>query len=99
VRTNHRDEVFRYRILTSPETRRLFLVYLDRVNRVARRAEFYHLLSNSCTVNIVRYANASGREGGGVAICSVADRPVLLRHSIDCYQPAVCGTPATREDQ
>ena len=27
------------------------------------------------------------------------DRPVLLRHSIDRYQPAVCGTPATREDQ
>ena len=26
-------------------------------------AEFYHLLSNSCTVNIVRYANAAGRVG------------------------------------
>jgi hypothetical protein len=66
VRTNHRDEeVFRYRILTSPENaRRLFLVYLDRVNELAVRPEFYHLLSNSCTVNIVRYANASGREGG-----------------------------------
>jgi hypothetical protein len=27
------------------------------------RPEFYHLLSNSCTINIVRYANAAGRAG------------------------------------
>ena len=66
VRTNHRDEeVFRYRIHASPENaRRLFLVYLDRINELAVRPEFYHLLSDSCTVNIVRYANASGRDGG-----------------------------------
>jgi hypothetical protein len=66
VRTNHRDEeVFRYRIQASPENaRQLFLVYLDRINDLAAGPEFYHLLSNSCTVNIVRYANASGRAGG-----------------------------------
>lgn len=65
VRTNHRGEhVLRYRIVTSPENaRRLFLVYLERMNELARQPEFYHLLSNSCTVNIVRYANASGRDG------------------------------------
>ena len=34
-----------------------------RINELADRAEFYHLLSNSCTVNIVRYANAAGRIG------------------------------------
>ncbi len=64
-RTNHRDEdVFLYRILTDPENvRRLFLIYLERVNQLADRAEFYHLLSNSCTINIVRYANAAGRSG------------------------------------
>jgi hypothetical protein len=43
--------------------RRLFLVYLDRINELADRAEFYHLLSNSCTINIVRYANLAGRVG------------------------------------
>jgi Domain of unknown function (DUF4105) len=66
VRTGHRDEdVFMYRIRTSPENaRQLFRVYLERINELAARPEFYHLLSNSCTVNIVRYANASGREGG-----------------------------------
>ena len=66
VRTNHRDEeVYLYRIQTAPENaRRLFLVYLARINELADRAEFYHLLSNSCTINIVRYANAAGRAGG-----------------------------------
>src|SRR5512136_2718952 len=45
VRTNHRGEdVLRYRIATSPENaRRLFLVYLERVNELAARPEFYHL--------------------------------------------------------
>ena len=44
-------------------TRRLLMVYLKRINDLADRAEFYHLLSNSCTINIVRYANAAGRVG------------------------------------
>jgi hypothetical protein len=65
VRTNHRnEEVFLYRVQTTPEgARRLFLVYLERINELADRAEFYHLLTNSCTINIVRYANAAGRGG------------------------------------
>jgi hypothetical protein len=65
VRTDYRDEdVFLYRIDTSPEdARRLFLVYVQRINELADRPEFYHLLTNSCTVNIVRYANAAGRAG------------------------------------
>ena len=66
VRTNHRHEdVFLYHVRMSPESaRRLLLVYLERVNRLADHPEFYNLLSNSCTVNIVRYANRSGRTGG-----------------------------------
>jgi hypothetical protein len=65
VRTNHRNEtVYLYRLNTSPDdARRLLLVYLERINELADRAEFYHLLSNSCTINIVRYANAAGRQG------------------------------------
>jgi hypothetical protein len=63
VRTNYRnEEVYLYRIHTTPErARRLFRIYLDRVNELADRPEWYHLLKNSCTVNIVRYANAAGR--------------------------------------
>lgn len=65
VRTNHRHEpVYLYRLNTSADdARRLFLVYLDRINELADRPEFYHLLTNSCTINIIRYANAAGRQG------------------------------------
>ena len=65
VRTNHRGEqVFLYRTNVSAEAaRRLFLVYAERINELAAQPEFYHLLSNSCTINIVRYANRAGREG------------------------------------
>ena len=65
VRTNHRHEAtYLYRLNASADdARRLLLVYLDRINQLADRAEFYHLLSNSCTINIIRYANAAGREG------------------------------------
>ena len=63
VRTNFRHEdVYLYHIETSPENARtLFLVYLDRINELASRPEFYHLLSNSCTINIVRYARIAGK--------------------------------------
>ena len=65
VRANHRNEpIYLYRLNTSPEdARRLLLVYLQRINELAERPEFYHLLTNSCTINIVRYANAAGRQG------------------------------------
>jgi hypothetical protein len=65
VRTNHRREtVFLYRLnaLTEDE-RELFMVYLNRINELADRPEFYHLLTNSCTINIIRYLNAAGRKG------------------------------------
>jgi hypothetical protein len=65
VRTNHRGEpTYLYRLNTSADdARRLLLVYLARINELADRPEFYHLLSNSCTINIIRYANAAGRSG------------------------------------
>ena len=65
VRTNHRREtVYLYRLNTSADdARRLLLVYLERINELADRPEFYHLLTNSCTINIIRYANAAGRAG------------------------------------
>ena len=65
VRTNYRKEnVYLYRLNASADdARRLLLVYLARINELADRPEFYHLLSNSCTINIVRYANAAGRVG------------------------------------
>jgi hypothetical protein len=63
VRTNFRGEdVYLYRIQASPENaRHLFSIYVDRINELADRPEFYHLLSNSCTINIVRYARIVGK--------------------------------------
>jgi hypothetical protein len=65
VRTNFRKEdVYLYRLRTSPEgARRLLQIYAKRINELAAKPEFYHLLSNSCTINIVRYANRAGRQG------------------------------------
>ena len=65
VRTNHRHEpAYLYRLNASAaDARRLLLVYLTRINELADQPEFYHLLTNSCTINIVRYANAAGRTG------------------------------------
>jgi Domain of unknown function (DUF4105) len=66
VRTNYRGEpVYLYRLSTSVEdARRLLLVYLARINELADHAEFYHLLTNSCTINIVRYTRATSRPSG-----------------------------------
>ncbi|MGL6040041.1 MAG: DUF4105 domain-containing protein [Deefgea sp.] len=65
VRTNHRNEdVFLYPVRVSAEgARALFLIYLERINELANRPEWYNLLSNNCTLNIVRYANRAGRVG------------------------------------
>jgi hypothetical protein len=65
VRAIHRREaVYLYHLNTSPDdARRLLMVYLARINELADRPEFYHLLTNSCTINIIRYANAAGRKG------------------------------------
>ena len=54
------------------------MVYLERINELADRPEFYHLLSNSCTINIIRYANAAGRTGS-------FDIRHLLNGLIDSY--------------
>jgi hypothetical protein len=80
VRANHRGEtVYLYRLNTSVEdARRLLLVYLERMNDLADRPEFYHLLTNSCTINIIRYANAAGRAGS-------FDIRHLLNGLIDSY--------------
>jgi hypothetical protein len=63
VRTNlRREDVYLYHIRTTPDrARKLFRIYLDRINELASRPEFYNLLTNSCTINIVRYARRAGK--------------------------------------
>jgi hypothetical protein len=66
VRTNYRGEpVYLYRLnISAADARGLLRIYLKRINELADHPEFYNLLTNSCTINIVRYANAAGRGGG-----------------------------------
>jgi hypothetical protein len=66
LRSNYRGEdVFMYHTTATPEmARALFRVYAGRINQLAAQPEFYNLVSNNCTLNIVRYANAVGRTGG-----------------------------------
>jgi hypothetical protein len=67
VRTEYRgEEVFLYHTRTTPEgSRRLFRVYLDRVNELTDRPEWYHLLKNNCTLNILRHARRAAGVGRG----------------------------------
>jgi hypothetical protein len=65
-RVVHRnEEMYLFRLQASPESlRKLFMVYVERINELADEPEWYHLLVNSCTINIIRYASAVGRPGG-----------------------------------
>ncbi|QIF01498.1 DUF4105 domain-containing protein [Roseimicrobium sp. ORNL1] len=92
VRSNFRKEdVFLYKIrIPAAGARALFKVYIDRINELANKPEFYHLLSNSCTINIVRYANAAGREGGfhiGHLLNGLFDRYLFEAGFIDTNLP------------
>lgn len=62
VRTNYRHEqVYRYPLRATPvAARRLFEIYLEEINKVEQQPVFYHLLSNNCTVNILRNAERAG---------------------------------------
>ena len=65
VRTNYREgeNVFLYRTTISPEHgRALFLAYLDRMNRLHQRPEFYNQIVDNCTTNI-RLANITAEHG------------------------------------
>jgi hypothetical protein len=65
VRAIHRREaVYLYQLNSSlADVRQLLMIYLARINELADRPEFYNLFTNSCTINIIRYANAAGRKG------------------------------------
>ena len=75
VRVLHRGEdVYLYRIHATPEhARQLFRIYLNRINQLANQPEWYHLLSNNCTVNIIRYAN------------KIHPRPFNFRHILNGF--------------
>jgi uncharacterized protein DUF4105 len=65
LRTNYREgeSVFLYRTTISPEhARALFLAYLNRLNRLHARSQFYNQITDNCTTNI-RLANITAEHG------------------------------------
>jgi hypothetical protein len=65
LRTNYREgeDVFLYRTTITPEHgRALFRAYLDRLNRLHERSEFYNQITDNCTTN-VRLANITAQHG------------------------------------
>jgi Domain of unknown function (DUF4105) len=65
LRTNYRagEDVFLYHTTVTPEHgRALFLAYLDRLNRLHARPEFYNQITDNCTTNI-RVANIAAQHG------------------------------------
>ncbi len=56
VRTNYRrpeEEVYVYRTRARPENaRRLFLEYVDKINQLKERPEFYNTLTTNCTTDV-----------------------------------------------
>jgi hypothetical protein len=62
LRTNYRkdEEVYLFRTTATPEQARgLFLQYIDRLNELHNRPEWYNALTNNCTTNIAVSAAAS----------------------------------------
>ena len=62
LRTNYRkdEEVYLFRTTATPEQARLlFLQYIDRINQLHQRPEWYNALTNNCTTNIAVSAAAS----------------------------------------
>jgi hypothetical protein len=65
LRTNYREgeSVFLYRTTISPEHgRALFFAYLNRLNQLHDRPEFYNQITDNCTTNI-RLANITAEHG------------------------------------
>lgn len=59
LRTNHwLSDVYVYRAQASRAQMRTLLVgMLERANKLEREPEFYHLITNNCTTNIMRHIN------------------------------------------
>lgn len=59
LRTETRNvDVYIYRTRATPEqTRRLFIDMARRINSLIENPEFYDLITNNCTTNIIRHVN------------------------------------------
>jgi Domain of unknown function (DUF4105) len=63
VRTDiRREQVYLYRLSLSPQLREgLFISYVDKVNQLASRPEWYNTVADNCTTGILNRAQHVGR--------------------------------------
>ena len=58
---NPKEDVYMYRLRMPPERRRLlFMEYIQKINKLKAKPEFYHTLTTNCTTNIVTHVQAFG---------------------------------------
>jgi len=85
-------DVFLYPIAATPEAMRAVLrSMLERANALRQRPEFYHTITNNCTLNLVRHVNqfAPGRipQGWRLALPGYSDQVALAVGLIDSTLP------------
>jgi len=68
-----------YRTRITPESaRRLFMEYLNQINEMKTKPEFYNTLTTNCTTNVVRHIRAFG----GKVAYKLEDLPLGVRSPI-----------------
>jgi Domain of unknown function (DUF4105) len=92
LRTNHRGEqVFLYRLRGSPEfARALLRSYLEEVNRLAARPDWYNAFTHNCTTTIrfhVQQAAVHNPWNWRLLVNGKADELLYERGSVDTHLP------------
>jgi Domain of unknown function (DUF4105) len=93
LRTNYRqgEDAYLYRIQATPErARALFLVYIERVNSLYRRPQWYNALTSNCTTNIRFHTKAMGNRAPfdwRIIVNGHGDEMLYERRRIDTTLP------------
>jgi hypothetical protein len=89
LRTNYRkgEETYIYHTLASPQrARAVFLKYIEKINRIRNRPEWYNALTNNCTTNIA----ALGGRGVGIGVSSSMDTPSRCFTKTEILRREIC---------
>src|SRR5262245_40220964 len=95
LRTNYRqgEEAYLYRIQATPErVRALFMIYLERINSLYRRPQWYNALTSNCTTNIRFHTKAMGNRAPfdwRIIVNGHGDEMLYERRRIDTSLPFV----------
>jgi hypothetical protein len=93
LRTNYRqgEDAYLYRIQATPErVRALFMIYLERINSLYRRPQWYNALTSNCTTNIRFHTKAMGNRAPfdwRIIVNGHGDEMLYERRRIDTSLP------------